>query len=775
MKNIITFLIFISSAQICQSQVVKGYIMNEYGQPISGANIAVAGTSKGTTSSADGLYKLHLKAGTYSITASYVGFLTQTSEVTVSDNQIISIDYVLVQDMVNMPEIVISASADDKPDLIQIPGRIATLEIQDIICTPALSTTHLLSGISGIHVFAESGIFSSSSISLRGIGGSSQSGTLVVLDGVPLNKTDGGSVNWNILDKENIETIEIVKGPGSVLFGSNAMGGIINIISRKPSQPLEGNISVSYGTYNTAEGKLFLGGRKDLLYWRTFISRRTSDGYINTPDEVIEENDTIVVPVFLKELFAGGIIGYQVSELSHLELSFNYFNDIRGRGTKVFEEFGSNTERNTFQAYLKYSGNIQSWKVYANCYMLRENYFRLNEYYSDGEYKLYEVHSDRDDIGYRLYAQRISGNNEYIIGSDARSGSVDADDIYYTSTDLISNQGKLDMLALFAQYRKKFGKDKWDLLGGIRYDAAFFHDAAFTIENASYSIEYFTDYQFQNIENKTWNSFSPKLSLHYQHYKKAEFYISFAKGFRAPVLDDLCRSERSSRGLRIANPELDPEYILNAEAGFDLTFLSSLKIQSSFYKITGFDFMHELSNGDSVNLGYTLAPIFEISNISRVNIFGIESDLSWNPLSWMRLKASYTLTHATIDSFIPRTGADTDLTGKFLTNIPLHRGSAMLSITSKPVNFSISAHYTGERWIRDDNGFDNIYLMSYTYEPYVIVSSKIWKTLGNFEISVDIDNLLNKIYINNKGYKSPGRMIVGKITYNIKKKYNEEK
>lgn len=141
----------------------------------------------------------------------------------------------------------------------------------------------------------------------------------------------------------------------------------------------------------------------------------------------------------------------------------------------------------------------------------------------------------------------------------------------------------------------------------------------------------------------------------------------------------------------------------------------------------------------------------------------------------MKLTASYTLTNARIGSFIPRTEADTDLTGKFLTNIPLHRGSVMLSVTSKHANFSISAHYTGDRWIRDDNGFDNIYLMSNTYEPYIIVSTKIWKTLGQFEISADTENLMNKIYINSKGYKSPGRMIVGKITYNINKKHNEEK
>ena len=74
---------------------------------------------------------------------------------------------------------------------------------------------------------------------------------LILLDDIPLNTSDGGSVNWNMIVKENIESIEVMKGCSSPKYGSNAIGGTINIVSKKPSEPVEGFAKASYGTYNT--------------------------------------------------------------------------------------------------------------------------------------------------------------------------------------------------------------------------------------------------------------------------------------------------------------------------------------------------------------------------------------------------------------------------------------------------------------------------------------------------------------------------------------------
>jgi outer membrane receptor protein involved in Fe transport len=771
MQKIFIILLISISYVSSFSQTISGRVFDEAGEPISLANVIIDGTDKGTTASSDGTFLIEAKtAGITTIVVSHVGYITNKKTIITETNSNYVLDFVLIKDLVAVQEVIIKANSKSHTETINIPARIKSLESTDIQLIPSTSTTNLLSRVSGINVDSEFGMFSSASVTLRGIGGSSQTGTLIVLDGMPLNKSDGGSVNWNIIDKDNIQKIEVFKGPGSALFGSNAMGGIINIFTKTPDKNLNADLSASYGTYNTLELKSNISGlsSNNGFYYKTFIQYQTSDGYINTPDEIILENDSIVVPVFLKDFFIGGLIGYNIDNINSIEFSINYYNDIRGRGTKIFEDIGSNTERNTAQSFLKYKGRIGQWRSYANIYALNENYFRLNEFFSDGEYKLYEVDSKRKDYGLRIWSEKnIFKNGEITIGGEARKGSVDAADLYYTSTDLITNKGMLDIYAMFIQYKHLFRNQKWMIVAGLRYDLAYFHDAAFAIEKPSYSIEYFSNFQFDNIDNKTWDSFNPKFTLQYLPSVSSRIYFTIAKGFRAPILDDLCRTERSRRGLRIANPELKPEHIYNAETGFDKTFYNLVKTELSAYYNKEFDFMYMLSTGDSVNLGYTIAPVYHIANISNVDIYGVEFDISAPLGNHLKAWMNYSYNKATISQFTARTDADLDLNGKFLINTPMHSSSAGFNVLTRLVNLSVAYKYTGSRWVKEDNTIDNIYLMTDKYPAYYTIDIKLWKQLGNLNLSLNIDNIMNEIYINSRGYKSPGRMIFLNANYFI--------
>jgi len=254
-----------------------------------------------------------------------------------------------------------------------------------------------------------------------------------------------------------------------------------------------------------------------------------------------------------------------------------------------------------------------------------------------------------------------------------------------------------------------------------------------------------------------------------------KLYLSASKGFRAPVLDDMCRSERSRFGLRIANPELKAEHIYTLETGFDKQWNKKLLSQFSVFYTKGYDFMHMLSTGDSVNLGYTIAPVFKISNISSVNISGFEADLNYEISKSLKIYGNYSFMNAHIGKFIPNTAADIDLSGKYLTNIPMHSSSAGFVFMSRIFNVSLSAKYTGQRWIRDDNQFDNIYLMSDKFDAYTVVDAKIWKQWKKIETSFDVNNMFNVIYINSRGYKSPGRMVFLKISYSFSDNSKQKK
>jgi len=749
------------------TQEVTGYVYDPNGQPLVQAHIALKGDKTGAFTGRDGSFALRqIKKGRQILVASYVGYISAEKPLTIEHTGVYRLDFVLIPDTMRMPAVVVRAVTQS--EVTGLPVRITTLEAKDITVRPESSTPDLLASVSGIHVYNESGIFSSSIVNIRGIGGSSQTGTLVMVDGIPVNKSDGGSVNWNLIDKDRISRIEIVKGPGSALFGSNAMGGVINIITDEIDGTGQCDLSASYGTYNTLDlkGRWQGSGWKNRLYFKMFANYRTSDGYISTPDEVIKENDTIVVPVFLEDFFAGAMAGIRLTGGGSAEMSVNFFRDIRGRGTRIYEEEGSFTARNTLQGYARYRNRLAGWDLKISLFGLREDYNRLNEYLSDGEYKLYEVDSQRDDAGFRGLADRkLKGDQTVTLGAEIRAGRVDARDLYYTSTDVISNRGSMELASLFIQYLHPFHDHRWKGVLGLRYDHSFFHDASFSIEQPSYSIEYFTNFAFQSVQPVSWGAFSPKGTLRFSPGEKSSFYVTVARGFRAPVLDDLCRAERMQTGLRAANPDLKPEYTWHFEAGTDLKILPKLQLAVSAYHTLGLDFMHPLSTGDSVNLGYTLAPIFRMSNIARAGITGMEADLSMEPVKKLFLFGNYTFTMARILEFHPETAADADLTGKYLANLPMHRFSLGGRFNTRWVSLSATLRYTGHRWIRDDNATDQVYLLTDRYTPYTTTDLGLRKQFRAFTAGLDVENLFNIVYINSKGYKSPGRMIFIKLQY----------
>jgi outer membrane cobalamin receptor len=83
---------------------------------------------------------------------------------------------------------------------------------------------------------------------------------------------------------------------------------------------------------------------------------------------------------------------------------------------------------------------------------------------------------------------------------------------------------------------------------------------------------------------------------------------------------------------------------------------------------------------------------------------------------------------------------------------------------------SATLRFTGKRWVREDNTVDQIYLMTDKYPEYLIFDAMIQRNIKSWNIALQLDNLFNKIFINNRGYKSPGRMLFLKVTYSFTEK-----
>ncbi|MCU0371521.1 MAG: TonB-dependent receptor plug domain-containing protein, partial [Bacteroidales bacterium] len=321
-----------------------------------------------------------------------------------------------------LDEVVISATKTEN-FARDIPTRVNILSNYKIKTLPVQFTDEYLQYLPSVNVSRPFGIFSSkSTVTMRGLDGKEQGRVLVLLDGVPVNKADGGSVNWNLINTGDIERIEVVKGPGSSVYGSNAMGGTVSIFTRKPRKKLSGSFGLQYGTYNTIGAKIALSGRMNDsiakgFYWGLNGRYLQSDGYI-TQSEADQAANPYIVKSNMKEWCGGIKLGYDLSRGNSIEIDFINFNDRQGTGEQVYQEEGNTTDHDTRHLRGKYQGqkNKSMWNL--SLFYFSEDYKRVNEFMRD-DYTLYDVLSERDDMGGLIsYSYRLSDKHQLTGGTD---------------------------------------------------------------------------------------------------------------------------------------------------------------------------------------------------------------------------------------------------------------------------------------------------------------------------------------------------------------------
>jgi len=263
----------------------------------------------------------------------------------------------ILNDTVNIDEIIISAnrgsrSADD------IPGRFEAIDSKTIAQLPIQNTDEILRSVANVHVNRSWGVFSqNASVTMRGLDGSAR--VLVLLDGVPLNKSAGGSINWHLISIDAIDRIEVLKGPASAIYGNNAMAGVISITTKKPVKKIQGNVGLFGGTYKTFGGEFNLSGtsvkNSKGLSWGINSFYRQGDGYILVPEDVRDSTD---VKAALKEYNIAGNLAYNFNKNHKLEVGVHTYNDYRSQGRKVYEELGDYISVNTQFFRANYEGTF---------------------------------------------------------------------------------------------------------------------------------------------------------------------------------------------------------------------------------------------------------------------------------------------------------------------------------------------------------------------------------------------------------------------------------
>ncbi|MFA5972396.1 MAG: TonB-dependent receptor [Lentimicrobiaceae bacterium] len=763
--KIITFFVLLFPGYL-YSQDIRGFILElKTEKPVANANIFISGTSLGTVSGEDGSFLLHTnKTDRVAIVVSHIGYSTVVKTVYVPAEGVQELFVILNPKASEIAETVITATRTKK-NVKELPASVRLITSEQIKEMPAAAIDDLLRTEASINVDRKNGIFSkNASINMRGLNSSAR--TLVMMDGVPLNKADGGGVNWNRINTESIDRIEIIKGPGSAMYGGNAMGGVINIITKDIQAVPTGSIKVSLGSCNTQGVQAFLSNRSKKmpkLGWSMNSFYRRGDGYVISPKESRDSTD---VKAYLWEYNVGGKLAYYFNDSSRLEIGYNYFDDKTGDGTRVYDPEGGYYKYRTNHAYATYHGYIGKTHITANAYMQLENYMNQKEQlktektppYAITQYVLYLTDSHRNDGGIWLSATTKAGaNHKFTYGSDIRLSGADASDIYFTSTDTITNRGKMNAFAVFVQDEFSMMNNRLKIVAGARADAVFFRDAAFIILAPSVTNSYMMEYT-GNYKNKNWLAISPKLGARYDLKHSNSVYLNYAVGFRPGTLDDMCRSGSISKGFKMANPELEPEHLNNFEAGGSFIINRYLRFEPSVYYSVGNQFQYFVGTGDTVYSTTSPKAILKRENVSKAAVTGAEATLRTYPVKSLELTFTYAYNHSVIKSFDTIRFVAKDLSGKFLMEVPKNRFTTMLNWKNKYFNTMLAFEYTGPLYNDDENLVE--------MPAYYRLDAKISRVFTRrYFVSATIQNLTNNIYTDNKGNLGISRFFMLDVGY----------
>lgn len=359
---------------------------------------------------------------------------------------------------------------------------------------------------------------------IRGFGDSCRKIALFI-DGKPEKMALFGCGVSHSMLAGNIETIEVVKGPDSVLYGSGALGGVINIITKTPVKPLEGSIDISAGSFNTQNTKLYLGGIQKKVLYEAAVNKVISDGHL--------KNSQYNASDFYEKL------GYIFDDGSMISVTAKQFSGLKYEPSPYPSGYWEDYRRGSVSLNYdrSFSTSLLALKTYTNY----------------GEHEFADTTNDGIDNGWhsqdRLtgaiinYDMELTDENLLKTGSEFRQQEGK---LLSGSSIMVHDGWKTSDWALFALDKHNFS-DKLSAVAGVRY----------------------------SDDEISGSFFSPRTGV---EYKFTEIFLAkalYSKGFRAPHLNELYL-------VPAKNPNLKTEEINNYEIG-----LSANSDDFSF-DVTGF-------------------------------------------------------------------------------------------------------------------------------------------------------------------------------------------
>ncbi len=573
-----------------------------------------------------------------------------------------------------------------------------------------------LNSVPGIFIKDYGGLGGLKTISVRG---TSSNQTAVMIDGIKLNSSQNGSVDLGILSTDIANQIEVIRGGASALYGGNAIGGAINVITdNNPQENI--SLSASHGAFGTWR---YAGNYADTyksLFWNINSEYSKSEGDYPFTMQIFGHEKDFYRENGQSESYTGNfVLGTSTESYTLSMRNIITYNDRGAPGAVFFNKLSTPALLNSKDIYTFLNFN----KV-------------LNE-----------------NIIYSIKAFTKFGELNYKEKSRPGLNTFDTDNTYFNRNVLVKSNfsclysfGVFDFETLF-EYNELRGQMLQEAAGTKAERGNFAISSSYfgTTELTKYQkLNYNAAIRYDYLDEES--TVSPMIGLSYETEAiPLDIKASYSYNFRPPSFNEMYY-------MNYGNLSLVPERSHSYNIGFASDIFDNLDLEANLFFINTRD---QIVSVPRTTMSWTA------QNLGKVHTKGIELNATYLPLDWIKLDFAYTMQNA-IDKTPKENNSYNE--NKKLVYSPDEMLNLLVAIEKYKTLFIIESEYISHRYTTAENTPDN------TLDPYILVHAGLKYTFeadkNTISLRLDIKNILdNKDYKIIKNYPMPGRYWNLKISY----------
>jgi outer membrane receptor protein involved in Fe transport len=688
---------------------LTGVVHDSTGGAVAGAAVIVrggAGQEIRATTGPDGRFTVDApETGELTVIVRAGGFAEKIEQVSDSHSSVID----LTLSPATLFETVTVTPTRTEQKIVDTPASVNIVTREDFQTSPALVADDVLRNVPTFSLFRRTSSLvaqpTTQGVSLRGIGPSGQSRTLVLLDGIPFNDPFGGWVYWTRVPMESVDRIEMTDGPSSSLYGNYAMGGVINIITARPSRQ-QVDLRTQYGNNNSPKFDVFASDRWNNIGAAFEGSFFKTDGFpIVAPIErgPIDNNADVAYSN------VSGKVDYAPSDRVNAFVRGGYFSENRNNG-KIGElnDTRWTTINGGARIRLPDNSDLQT-RIYGDVSRAHFNFLAVTN--AATTRNIVRLATDQnvptDGVGASgSWTKTIGGRNVLSAGADWRWVDGDSEESAYVAavpTVIVPFPGGCPPNLVCGTQQATLSVQR--VSGGTQQISGGFVQDIFTpssqlVITLSARVDRWSNYDGHNLETTvstgqpTGNNrpsipersdtvVSPRGAVLYHVSDRVSLWGAANSGFRAPTLTELYRQFSVGTVTTFPNGDLGPERLVGGEAGVNVAPARNVTARFTWFDNRVTDPVANVTQAAAFCAARAVpAGCAQKQNLGATRIRGVQTDVEYRIADAWRLSGAYVFDNAKVTDGGPNNAA---LVGKWVPQVPEHRATLQVTYSNPKI------------------------------------------------------------------------------------------